>query len=85
MHVAAPLSVVIMLVVQSTPCFAGPQDVSPELRQQAIQSCTNDAVRLCPAALMDEGETVSCMSGKRLQLTKSCRVVYDQVARLLKQ
>lgn len=84
MHAAGPLSVAITLFL-STACLAGPQDVSPELRQQAIQTCTNDAVRLCPAALMDEGETVSCMSDKRPQLTQSCRVVYDRVARLLKQ
>lgn len=84
MHIAGPLSVAFALSL-STTCFAGPQDVSPELRERAIQSCTNDAMRLCPSALMNEGETVSCMSSKRPQLTQSCRIVYDQVARLLMQ
>lgn len=84
MHVAVPLSVAITLMT-STACFAGPQDVSPELRQRVIQTCTNDAVRLCPTSLTDEVQTVSCMSNKRPQLTTSCRVIYDQVARLLKQ
>ena len=85
MRIAGPLSIFIAVFISPPPCIAGSQDVSPELRQRAIQSCTSDAVRLCPTALMDEGQTVSCMAGKRPQLTQSCRVVYDQVARLLKQ
>ena len=82
MHVAGPLSLSLVL---ATECFAGPQDISPELRQRAIQICTTDAMRLCPAALMNEEQTVACMSGKRALLTPACRVVFDQVARLLRK
>ena len=42
-------------------------------------------MRLCPMSLSDEASAVSCLAAKRTQLTKSCRVVYDQVARVLKQ
>ena len=66
-------------------CLAGAQDVSQALRDRAVQTCTGDAMRLCPEAIMDEGQVVTCMAGKRPQLTQSCRAVYDQVARLLKE
>ena len=84
MHIDRPLLAAIC-VCFPTLCFAGPQDVSAELRQKAIQSCTGDAMRLCPTSLMDEGEAISCMADKRPQLTQSCKTVYDQVARILKR
>lgn len=84
MTIAAPLGVVLALAVAS-PCLAGAQDVSPELRQAALDNCTGDAVRLCPQSLTDEGQAVSCMATKRPQLSPNCRVVYDRVARVLKQ
>ena len=84
MKIAAPLGVALALAL-AAPCLAGPQDVSPELRQAALDNCTGDAVRLCPQALTDEGQAVSCMATKRAQLTSSCRVVYDRVARVLKE
>ena len=59
--------------------------MSPTLRQQAIETCSGDAMRLCPQAMTDESAAVSCMAGKRPQLTQSCRAVYDQVARVLRQ
>jgi hypothetical protein len=83
MHVAAPFALAVAIAYAS-PCLAGAQNLSPELRQQAIQNCTGDAMRLCPQALTDEGQAVSCMATKRPQLSQSCRVVYDQVARLLR-
>ena len=66
-------------------CLAGAQDVSQGLRDKAVQNCTSDAMRLCPEAIMDEGQVVTCMASKRPQLTQSCRAVYDQVARVLKE
>ena len=84
MKLAGPLGFVLSIVTTST-CLAGALDVSPDLRQRAIQTCQNDAVRLCPESLMDEGAAVSCMAGKRPQLSAPCRVVYDQVARVLKE
>ena len=83
MKIAAPLGVALVFALAS-PCLAGPQDVTPALRQAALDNCTGDAMRLCPQALTDEGQAVSCMASKRSQLSTSCRVVYDRVARVLK-
>ncbi len=74
-----------LIVAMTSSCFAGAQDVSQDLRDKAVQTCTGDAMRLCPEAIMDEGQVVSCMASKRPQLTQSCRAVYDQVARVLKE
>ena len=74
-----------LTVALSSGCLAGAQDVSQALRDRAVQTCTSDAMRLCPEAIMDEGQVVTCMAGKRPQLTQSCRAVYDQVARVLKE
>ena len=84
MKIVAPLGVALALAMVS-PSLAGAQDVSPELRQAALDNCTGDAVRLCPQSLTDEGQAISCMSTKRAQLSQSCRVVYDRVARVLKE
>ncbi|MGI3901743.1 MAG: hypothetical protein ACRYGP_10920 [Janthinobacterium lividum] len=84
MKLAGPLGLVLSIAT-TMPCLAGAMDVSADLRQRAIQTCQGDAVRLCPEALTDEGAAVSCMAAKRPQLSPSCRVVYDQVARILKE
>ena len=78
------LQLLVSLGMTST-CLAGAQDVSPALRQSALDTCSGDAMRLCPMAMSDEASAVSCMADKRPQLTPSCRVVYDQVARVLKR
>ena len=84
MKLAGPLGLILSIATLS-PCLAGAQDVSPDLRQRAIADCGGDAMRLCPQAMSDEGAAVACLAGKRPQLTNSCRVVYDQVARVLRQ
>ena len=84
MRMVALLSAGVTFALTSG-CLAGAQDVSQALRNQAVQTCTGDAMRLCPDATMDEGRVVTCMASKRPQLTQSCRAVYDQVARVLKE
>ena len=84
MRIAAILSAGITICLTSG-CLAGAQDVSQALRDRAVQTCTSDAMRLCPEVIMDEGQVVNCMASKRPQLTQSCRAVYDQVARVLKE
>ena len=84
MRIAAIIGAGLTIALTSS-CFAGAQDVSQDLRDRAVQSCTSDAMRLCPQAIMDEGQVVSCMARKRPQLTPSCRALYDQVARVLKE
>ena len=75
----------LLIVALTSAALAGVSDVSPELRQRAVDTCSGDALRLCPMAMTDEASAVSCMAGKRQQLTPSCQAVYDQVARLLKR
>ena len=84
MRIVALLSTGLTFALTSG-CLAGAQDVSQSLRDRAVQTCTSDAMRLCPEAIMDEGQVVTCMASKRPLLTQSCRVVYDQVARVLKE
>ncbi len=84
MRIAAIIAAGLTVALTSN-CYAGAQDVSQDLRDKAVQTCTSDAMRLCPEAIMDEGQVVSCMASKRPQLTQSCRTVYDQVARVLKE
>ena len=84
MKIAASLVLLSSLSLTSA-CLAGAQDVSPELRQRALDDCSGDAMRLCPLSMTDEASAVSCMAAKRPELTASCRVVYDQVARVLKR
>ena len=75
----------LLIVALTSAALAGVSDVSPELRQRAVDTCSGDALRLCPMAMADEASAVSCMAGKRQQLTPPCQAVYDQVARLLKR
>ena len=83
MTISAPLGILLFLGLTSA-ALAGVNDVSPELRQRALDTCTGDALRLCPMSMTDEASAVSCMAGKRLQLTQSCRAVYDQVVHVLR-
>jgi hypothetical protein len=61
------------------------RELDPDLRQQVIASCSQDAYRLCPQSLGSEQDAVSCMKSKRSQLEQTCRVAYDKVARVLRQ
>ena len=61
------------------------RDLDPDLRQNVIASCSQDAFRLCPQSLGNEHDAVSCMKSKRDQLAQTCRVAYDKVARVLRQ
>ncbi len=84
-YMFVPGAVLATLVGLGSPSNAGVNDVSERLREQAIQACTSDALRLCPATLPDEATTVACMAGHRAQLAAPCRTVYDRVVRTLKR
>ncbi|WP_165359343.1 hypothetical protein [Lichenibacterium minor] len=47
MTLAAPLGLLLSLALTSA-ALAGANDVSPELRQRALDTCSGDAMRLCP-------------------------------------
>lgn len=77
MRIAGIISVALVLGLPA-PCWAGAERLSPEFRQQAVQACTGDAVRLCPQSLLDEEQTAACMATNRAQLSPGCRAVYDK-------
>ena len=77
MRIAGPFSLALLLAA-TVPGLAGSENLSPEFRQQAVQACTGDAVRLCPQTLLDEEQTAACMKVYRAQLSPGCRAVYDQ-------
>ena len=64
MRVAGTLSVVVTLALSSA-CLAGSQNISAQLRDQAVQNCTGDAMRLCLASILDEEQTTQCMKTPR--------------------
>ena len=68
----------LLMIGLASPCLAAKQNISPQLREQAVQLCTGDAMRLCFASLMDEERTTQCMSANRTQLSSPCRAVFDQ-------
>ena len=84
MRMAGYLGIVATFLMTS-PCNAGPHDFSPSFRDKAVQLCTNDAMRLCLAYLMDEGQTARCMQNNRSQLSPECRVVVEQGMRIFKR
>lgn len=77
MRIARPLGMALVLGL-SAPAWAGTERLTPEFRQQAVQACTGDAVRLCPQTLLDEERTAACMKTYRAQLSAECRAVYDR-------
>ena len=77
MRLAGCISVAL-LVGPSALAWAGTENLTPEFRQQAVQACTGDAVRLCPQTLLDEEQTAACMKRYRAQLSPECRAVYDR-------
>ena len=77
MRAAGSLGVVLTLTLCS-PSWAGAEHISPELRAQAEQECTGDAIRLCFGSLMDEHETKKCMKANRSRLSQNCRAVLDR-------
>ena len=77
MRIAGPFSLAFLLAA-TVPGLAGSENLSPEFRQEAVQACTGDAVRLCPQTLLDEERTAACMATFRSQLSPACRQVYDR-------
>jgi hypothetical protein len=80
MRIAGPLSFALILAA-TIPCLAGTEKLSQDFRQEAVQACTGDAVRLCPQTLLDEEQTAACMRTYRAQLSPACRAVYDKGVR----
>ncbi len=84
MRVAGALSVVVTLALSSAG-LAGPQNISAQLRDQAVQNCTGDAMRLCLASIFDEEQTTQCMEANRSQLSPQCRATMDRGSRSSKR
>ena len=77
MRIAGSLTVVLTLALSSG-CLARPQNISAHLREQAIQNCTGDAMRLCLASIFDEEQTTQCMEANRSRLSLQCRATMDR-------
>lgn len=77
MRIAGSFSLVLLLGLPC-PAWSGTEPLTPEFRQEAVQACTGDAVRLCPQTLLDEEQTAACMKRYRTQLSPGCRAVYDR-------
>jgi hypothetical protein len=77
MRISGSFSLVLVLGF-SSPAWAGTESLTPEFRQEAVQACTGDAVRLCPQTLLDEEQTAACMKKYRAQLSPGCQAVYDK-------
>ncbi len=84
MRIPGCLGVVVALTL-TFPCHAGPHDFSATFRDKAVQLCTGDAMRLCLAYLMDEGQTARCMQNNRTQLSPGCRVVVEQGIKIFRR
>ena len=77
MRAAGSLIVVSTLAACST-AWAGAENINPQLRAQAEQYCTGDAIRFCFTSLMDEHETKKCMKANRSRLNPACKAVLDR-------
>ncbi len=84
MRVAGLFGVALTLAY-STACLAGPQSISAQLREQAVQTCTGDAMRLCLASILDEEQTTQCMEANRSRLSPQCRATMDHGSRSTKR
>ena len=84
MRLAGYFGVFVPLAL-ATPCIAGPHDFSPTFRDKAMQLCTGDAMRLCLAYLMDEGQTARCMQENRKQLSPECRGLVEQGIKIFRR
>ena len=69
---------IFMILTIASPTLAATMQLSPELRAEATQFCTGDAMRLCLASIMSETEIFACMRANRAQLSPSCRAVMDK-------
>ena len=72
-----------LMSILASPCLAASQPAFSEKLQQDAMSCVVEAMQICPEVMTVEDHGVSCMVGKRSQFSPRCRVVYDQVARVL--
>ena len=77
MRAAGSLGVILTLTLCSA-SWAGAENISPQLRAQAEQQCTGDAIRLCFGSLLDEHQTKMCMKANRNRLSPPCRAVLDR-------
>lgn len=78
-------SSIALVSALASPCLGAPQPAFSEKLQQDAMSCAGEAVQICPEVLTAEDHGISCMVGKRSQFSARCRVIYDQVARVLKR
>ncbi|HZM06831.1 MAG TPA: hypothetical protein VFC11_00035 [Methylocella sp.] len=52
-----------------------------QTRAQEEQACQDDAFRLCPDEIPDEGRVANCMARQKAKLSPVCRAMFSQPSR----
>jgi hypothetical protein len=52
-----------------------------DVRAQQQQACEDDAYRLCPNEIPDEGQVANCLARQKAKLSPACRVWFSQPPR----
>ena len=72
-----------LLIGSATPLLAAKAMSDREmLRAEAEHVCYDDAQKLCPDAMPDEGKVEACMKAKRAQLSPGCNKIFDKGSKL---
>lgn len=74
---------VVVLAATQGAALAG--EITPDLKQEVMSNCAQDAYRLCPQSLSSVSEAAACMRHKRGELAPVCRVSFDRAVRVLAQ
>ncbi len=84
MNRSVSLASLLICSLAST-ALAGPQDVSPALRERAKAICLQDVFRLCSDAMTDETTVVACMLPKRSLVSMPCQRIYDDLTKTVQR
>ena len=71
------------LLAGGDPSAAAPRIAIPEGLRLSAMACLAEALRLCPNALAAKDHGLSCIVGKRHELSRPCQGLADQALRLL--
>ncbi|HUI22429.1 MAG TPA: cysteine rich repeat-containing protein [Methylocella sp.] len=69
------------LLIIASLSMAGPALCQTDVRAQQQQACEDDAYRLCPDEIPDEGRVTNCLARQKARLSPACRVWFTQPSR----
>jgi hypothetical protein len=70
MHLRGLATILIFSLASLNPSFAHPQE--------DVAACTPDALRLCQAAIPDEGRVTQCLAQHKKELSPACAEVFNR-------